>query len=254
MIHIFIGKGGVGKSTLACSLALSMNRRVRLFSADPMPNLRDILGGVIPENVDVEELNVDSAVDDYLRKSVDEVKRAYSYLSAINLDSLVSAINFTPGIEEHVILMEIEKEINDSSEIIMDMPPAGLALRVLGLPSAEEGWLDALIELRKKIVERRRALNKISGVQEENDEVLVRLGLMRDRASELKRKLLNSTVYVVTTGESLAEMEAERIEKALENLGFKCKRIYNMCEKGLPKLPFEPKGSKLYSLEVKKWM
>jgi len=249
MIHIFIGKGGVGKSTLACALALS-KEKVKLFSADPMSNLKDILG----ENtgIDIEELNVDSAVEEYLKKSVKEVKKAYNYLSALNLDSMVDAIEFTPGIEEHVMLVEIERVIN--GEVILDMPPAGLALRVLGLPSAEEGWLGALIALREKIVERRRALSKISGLQEEEDEVLERLKLMHDRTSELKRKLQSSVVYVVATKESLAEMEASRIENSLKRLGFKYKRVYNMCEGGIPKLPFEPKGENLRMLEVEKWM
>jgi len=256
MIHIFIGKGGVGKSTLACALALS-KEKVKLFSADPMSNLKDILG----ENtgIDMEELNVDSAVEEYLKKSVKEVKKAYNYLSALNLDSLVDTIEFTPGIEEHVMLVEIERVINggvitDIREVILDMPPAGLALRVLGLPSAEEGWLDALIALREKIVERRRALSKISGLREEEDEVLERLKRMRDRISELKKKLQSSIVYVVTTKESLAEMEASRIEDSLKRLGFKYKRVYNMCEGGIPKLPFEPKGEYLRMLEVEKWM
>jgi len=241
MIHIFIGKGGVGKSTLACALALS-REKVKLFSVDPMSNLKDILG----ENtgIDIEELNVDSAVEEYLKK-------AYNYLNALSMDSLVDTIEFTPGIEEHVMLVEIERVID--GEVILDMPPAGLALRVLELPSAEEGWLEALIALREKIVERRRALSKISGFQEE-DKVLERLKLMRDRTSELKRKLQSSIVYVVTTKESLAEMEASRIENSLKRLGFKYKRVYNMCEGGIPKLPFEPKGEKLRMLEVEKWM
>ncbi|MDY6985198.1 MAG: ArsA-related P-loop ATPase, partial [Candidatus Thermoplasmatota archaeon] len=101
MIYIFIGKGGVGKSTLACALALS-REKVKLFSADPMSNLRDILGE--DTGIDMEELNVDKAVEEYLKKSVKEVKKAYNYLSALNLDSLVNAIEFTPGIEEHVML------------------------------------------------------------------------------------------------------------------------------------------------------
>jgi len=254
MIHIFTGKGGVGKSTLACALALSMNEKVKLFSADPMPNLTDILRDEIPGNIDVEELDVDNAVEGYLKKSVEEVKRAYSYLGALNLDSLVNTIDFTPGIEEHVILLEIERVIGESSEVIIDMPPAGLALRILGLPSAEESWLGALIELREKIVARRRALNKISGLQEENDEILDKLKQMRDRISELKRKLLSSKVYVVTTEESIAEIEAGRIEDALKKLGFRYRRVQNMCRDGIPKLPFEPKGSELSMLEVKKWM
>lgn len=249
MIYIFIGKGGVGKSTLACALALS-REKVKLFSADPMSNLRDILGE--DTGIDMEELNVDKAVEEYLKKSVKEVKKAYNYLSALNLDSLVNTIEFTPGIEEHVMLAEIERAIN--GEVILDMPPAGLALRVLGLPSAEEGWLEALIGLREKIVSRRRALNKISGLQEEEDEVLERLKRMRDRSSELKGKLQSSIVYVVTTKESLAEMEASRIENSLKKLGFEYKRVYNMCESGIPKLPFEPKGKNLHMLEVEKWM
>lgn len=254
MIYIFMGKGGVGKSTLACALFYFhfYTDKIKLFSADPMSNLHDILEAT---SEDVEELDVDSAVEKYLKNSVNEVKRAYSYLSALSMDSLVEPISFMPGIEEHVILREIERVIDESKDVIIDMPPAGLALRILALPAAEESWLSALIELRKKIVERRMALSKIAvtGAQEE-DKVLERLKHMREKVSELKKKLQSGTVYVISTKDSLAELEAERIEKALKKFGFAYKRVHNMCDEGIPKFPFEPKGENLSLLEAKKWM
>ncbi len=249
MIHILMGKGGVGKSTLAC--ALSYTGKIKLFSADPMSNLHDILGAT---SEDVEELDVDSDVEKYLKNSVNEVKRAYSYLGALSMDSLVEPISFTPGIEEHVIMREIERVIDESRDVVIDMPPAGLALRILALPAAEESWLSALIELRKKIVERRMALSKIAGAQEGEDEVIERLRHMREKVSELKKKLQGGIVYVISTKDSLAELEAERIERALKKLGFAHKRVYNMCDEGIPKLSFEPKEKNLSLLEVKKWM
>jgi arsenite-transporting ATPase len=268
MMHVFMGKGGVGKSTIACafSLALARKGKVGLLSLDPMSNLGDILEeevgrGIMLGDLYVREVDVDAAVAAYLKKVNGEVKRSYRYLSAFNLDKRMDAIKLTPGIEEHVLLEEMTSFLREGFEtIVVDMPPAGMALRILALPYTEESWLSSLIELRTDIVRKRAAISKISGLTAEEDEILKRLFIMRARELEFLDTLRRSRYYVVKTPDVLAERESGRIKDSLWRMGLEnVQDVLNMCDNdgdfAVQRLSFEPRGiENLSLLGVERWL
>lgn len=73
----FTGKGGVGKTSLSCAVALSLadqGKRVLLVSTDPASNLDEMLGGVlsdqpqpVPGAARLSAMNIDPdrAAEDY---------------------------------------------------------------------------------------------------------------------------------------------------------------------------------------------
>ena len=171
-----VGKGGVGKTTCAAALALSLSKTcdTLIVSLDPAHNLGDIFETLLREetreiasHLSAMEVNMERAIDDYLRESARKLKDMYRYLKAINLEGYLDTIRLSPGIEEYATLEEIVR-ITSKAEgkheiIVFDMPPTGLTLRVLALPQVSLVWGEKLVKLRKQILSKRATIEHIEG-------------------------------------------------------------------------------------------
>ncbi len=153
----FVGKGGVGKSTLSATAAWQLSRagkRVFAISFDPAHNLGDIFGlslsdkkTRINENLDVAEANLDRAAEIYIQKNIDILTQIYSYTKAFNLDLYFKVLRYSPGVEEYAaltVLEEVFRTETDYDFIVFDTPPTALTLRILALPNIAVTWVDRL--------------------------------------------------------------------------------------------------------------
>lgn len=233
----FLGKGGTGKSTAsalaACFLA-ARGRRVLLLSLDPAHNQADIFDrpfSDVPQAVDerlrVAEVDQRRWVDRYLHSVHDHVKRAYSYHSAFNLDHWLDVLRDAPGIEEYGVILAFEhfrRTERDIDVMILDMPPTGLAMRVLRLPRLSLRWLSHLTALREEILRKKEIVHRIrvgSG-ELETDRVLGRLRQQGAFYADLRELLENparARIHLVFNPDRLSVREAERIAEELRGIG-----------------------------------
>jgi len=241
---IFIGKGGVGKTTCSASLALKLAEKGRtlIASLDPAHNLGDVYGvelsgkpRLIVENLYAMEVDTDLLTRKYLERTVGKIKDMYSYLKVLNLDRYVDSLKYSPGIEEYSILEGLIDLISQEYDyIILDMPPTGLTVKVLTLPYTALIWIDKLMGLRKDILGRRRAIESITGrkcvvidgqevsipVEEDEDPVMKELEDKKEKM-ELVREFLSQkcSIVLVTNPEPLSLFEGRRAIEALKNFG-----------------------------------
>ena len=238
----FLGKGGTGKTTLSTALAVSLarsGRRVLAVSLDPAHNLGDLLGVRLGEEpVRVEErllaleIDLGARVERHLAASRDEMKATYAYASALNVDSLFDLLRFSPGTEEHAVLLAIEdvdRVLAPSVDVVVwDTPPTALSLRFLAMPTVSTRWVAELRNLREKILGRRQAIARVNpestaaagAVTAADDAVHARLGTMRERFERLQGLFARrSLLAVVLNPDLLSVAEAERIAEALARLG-----------------------------------
>ena len=170
----FLGKGGVGKSTTSAITALYLSERgknVQLVSMDPAHNQSDIFeksfgekAVKVNDHLMVKEVDLNKWVKKYLSDIQFQVKKSYSYLTAFNLEHYLDLIKYSPGIEEYAMLMaykDICKKAKGVDYIIFDMPPTALTLKFMTLPQTSLLWLEKLMELRNKIIEKRKIISKI---------------------------------------------------------------------------------------------
>jgi arsenite-transporting ATPase len=243
--YIFLlGKGGVGKSTLATLTALEFaqeSRQILLISLDPAHNLSDITGvrlsnkpRQISKQVSALEINHKKWVQRYLTDVEHNVKNSYRYLSAINLDQYLGILQYSPGIEEYGLLLAFEelkkKYENEVDFMILDMPPTALALRFFTLARLSLTWLDKLITLRNELIKKRELITKIKmGRKEfETDNILTRLTEQQQRYQNVQSLLENSEVAkirIVVNPENLSMNESHDIVTTLKNLSIRVDQI-----------------------------
>jgi len=240
----FLGKGGVGKSTASALTALHLaesGKKVQLVSLDPAHNQSDIFekkfaekAVKINDNLTVKEVEISAWVKKYLADIQFQVKRSYSYLTAFNLENYLDIIKYSPGIEEYALLMayrNIRKKAKSVDYIIFDMPPTALTLKFLTLPQLSLLWLDNLLDLRNKIIEKRKIITKVRfGKKEiETDKIRNKLQEQIKEYDEVKAIFENpekTFLNLVLNTDKLSFSESELIVKNLSEFNISIKNIF----------------------------
>lgn len=155
------GKGGVGKTTVACAVALEAavaGHRVRLLSTDPAHSVWDALGahggGVapLPAGLQVEEVDADALVEqfrDRYRHLISEIALRGTVLDPKQVEALLEL--GLPGQDELMALLRLAECLDDPAidTVVVDTAPTGHTLRLLDQPDLLNAWitaLDALVE------------------------------------------------------------------------------------------------------------
>ncbi|NOX89871.1 MAG: ArsA family ATPase [Calditrichaeota bacterium] len=237
----FLGKGGVGKSTLAALTAIALsrqNRKVILLSLDRAHNLKDIIGTKINKDIarflKIVEANPDEFIQQYLRDSEKQLRKNYRYLTALNLEQHFKILRYAPGMEEHGLLLAYRHFLNSAKTVdflIADMPPTALALKFFGLPSVSLVWLNQLLILRQQILERKEIITRVKFGKEEIETDKVKNNL--ERQKEHYQAILNHFkdssecwINVVTNTDSVSIAETARILEFFKEMDFSVKNLF----------------------------
>lgn len=152
----FTGKGGVGKTSVASAMSLTMansGHRVLLISTDPASNLQDVFGqglsnepSLINGTTNLYALNLDpiQAAADYKERILEPYK---GKLPEAVLNSMEEQMSGACTVEiaafnQFSSLLTDEKITNAYDVIVFDTAPTGHTLRLLSLPSAWSGFLE----------------------------------------------------------------------------------------------------------------
>lgn len=170
---VFAGKGGVGKTTLACATALHLaqaypRRRILLFSSDPAHSLADCLDmpvGAEPTSIGhgLTAMEVDAMAEFSALKSTygDELDSFFSELTPgldFTFDRRVmqQMMDFAPpGVDEIAALSRavVFLREGDYGLFVLDAAPSGHLIRLLELPALLDDWLKAMFDLLLKYKE-----------------------------------------------------------------------------------------------------
>ncbi len=290
-MYLFTGKGGAGKTTCAAAFSLALaeeGRKVLLVSLDPAHNLGDVLDLPLgPEPAQAGpglralEADLGRVVRDKARRARRLLEERYRYLSVASLDPILSILGKAPGVEEEAaaeVLAEWERRAAEEGEIlVVDLPPSGQAWRVLSLPFLKLRWARSLLELRKKILDRRETLFHVLGeetparapgggtlpVTPGEDPVALKLEETIRRNQALGDSLADPSsarVVAVTLPSRLSLLETKRLEAHLgewkvplsalvlnragpSDLSLPVSFLGREADVLLPDLPEEPKGA-----------
>ena len=150
------GKGGVGKTTCAASIALQLatahpERKYTIISVDPAHALRDVFATEKPPaNLSVEFVDTKEKWSRFRERVGDEIERAIGALTPGNLsvaydsEALRKLIDIAPpGADELFAVSRLSELANDPSQAltIVDTAPTGHFLRLLELPATVGEWI-----------------------------------------------------------------------------------------------------------------
>ena len=243
-LHMYIGKGGVGKSTSssmeAIRFAKDKAKKVLLVSMDPAHNLHDLFETRLGEkqtkvtsNLSLSEFDLDKRSREYMASIRKELKGLYHYQQALNIDKYFNILKFAPGMEEYASLLVLEQCFSENryDEVLIDTPPTALTLKTLALPTVNLHWVDHLIGMREEIVQKK---NCIANIRKENlntlseDPIFGRLIRMQKRYAKLKEQLMNTEITeicLVLNEDDLSFSESLMIQEQLKLLSIGISKI-----------------------------
>jgi arsenite-transporting ATPase len=239
---LFVGKGGVGKTTCAAATALTLgdggapDRRILLLSTDPAHSLGDVLAARVgdeeqpvpggPASLGVRELDagrVFARRRERYRAAVDQLFDAIRGDSRFDVafDRTVARdlLDLAPGgLDELCALLAVTEALFPRAAagthhdlVVVDTAPTGHTLRLLALPGLALEWVRALLTTLLKYRE------------------VVGLGALAEDLLELSRGLRQlqallsdprqARVVVVTRPAALPRLETLRLLGRLEALG-----------------------------------
>jgi arsenite/tail-anchored protein-transporting ATPase len=153
----FTGKGGVGKTALACASAIRLadaGKRILLVSTDPASNLDDMLGAAlsnrptpIPGVDRLWALNIDpeKAADDYRERVISPYRQVWTESRLAELrEQLAGACTVEiAAFDEFAELLAGDEAEVPFDHVVFDTAPTGHTLRLLSLPRAWTGFLQS---------------------------------------------------------------------------------------------------------------
>ena len=156
--HLFFtGKGGVGKTSLACASAVLLGdagRLVLIVSTDPASNLRAVLDtqlGVRPtqvigaSRVDAININPEQAALDYRERTVAPYRGVLPEQEITLLQERLSGACTVEvaAFDEFALLLGDADNTAAYDHVIFDTAPTGHTLRLLELPAAWSSFLES---------------------------------------------------------------------------------------------------------------
>lgn len=228
------GKGGVGKTTFACAIALDQAQQVPeetvlLLSTDPAHSLGDVLLLPVddetrshPEvpNLQVRALDAERLLVDFKADYGAVLETLVERGSFVEDDDLSPVWDMDwPGLNELMGLLEIQRilRVGEVDRVVVDMAPSGHTLNLFGLMD----FLDTLLgSLRLFQDKHRYMLESLSGSYTEDAadqflaEMTADLAAGRSQLQDAER----TACWVVAIPEPLSLHETERFVDALADL------------------------------------
>ncbi|KDQ17712.1 hypothetical protein BOTBODRAFT_29868 [Botryobasidium botryosum FD-172 SS1] len=219
------GKGGVGKTTTSCSLAIqlaSCRESVLLISTDPAHNLSDAFGQKFSKeatlvngfpNLYAMEIDPTSSIQEMIEQS-DQQGGAMGAM----MQDLAFAI---PGVDEAMGFAEIMKHVKSMqySVIVFDTAPTGHTLRFLSFPSVLEKALGKISALSGRFGPMLQQMSTMMGAPAGGQEdMFAKLESMRAVITEVNTQFKDpekTTFVCVCISEFLSLYETERLVQEL---------------------------------------
>lgn len=233
MSWIFVGgKGGVGKTTTSCCLAVELAKRrksVLLLSTDPAHNTSDAFNQKFT--------NKPTLVKSFSNLYCMEVDASFTESTEFKLQKneilqniLCDVVQSFPGIDEAFCFAELMMAVKhmDYSVIVFDTAPTGHTLRLLSFPELIKKALNYAMNLREKLKGPFNVLQTMTKGETDFEAFYDKISNMSSLAANIQDKFQNekeTTFVCVCIPEFLSVYETERLIQELIKKNISCFNI-----------------------------
>lgn len=221
----FTGKGGVGKTSLACATAVEMadlGNVVLLVSTDPASNLKDVLESLVDENINpvhginnLFAINIDpeNSAEEYRNRVTQPLEGIYSKkeIKKIREDLSGACTTEIASFDEFSRFVSGEAEGTKFDVVIFDTAPTGHTLRLLELPAAWSGFTD-------ENPDGASCLGPTSALKRGKERYHTVVNRLRDATL--------TSFYIVARADNASLKEASRTSNELNELGMRNQLLY----------------------------
>lgn len=214
----FTGKGGVGKTSMACATAVGLaekGKKILLISTDPASNLDEVLETKLNStptqvngvpNLFAMNINPIEAAGEYRERMVGPYRGILPDATIQQMEEQLSGACTVEiaGFSEFSKFVGDESVVKDYDNVVLDTAPTGHTLRLLNLPSA---WND-FIESNKT---GSSCLGPVSGLSEQK--------ILFENVVEALKNPERTLLVLVSRAEVMSFNEANRASLELRELG-----------------------------------
>jgi arsenite-transporting ATPase len=220
----FTGKGGVGKTSLACATSIALadqGKRVLLVSTDPASNLDEVLGQKlngaptpIPGVPNLLALNIDpeAAAHAYRERLVGPYRGKLPDAIVRGMEEQLSGACTMEiaAFDEFSRLLGQPEATAEFDHVVFDTAPTGHTLRLMTLPTAWTGFLDTNTTGNS-------CLGPLAGLQKQR--------VIYEHAVAALADGQRTTLVLVSRAQKAALAEAERTSGELAAIGVRNQRL-----------------------------
>ena len=222
--HLFFtGKGGVGKTSVACATAIGLadaGKRVLLVSTDPASNLDEVLGAslgtrpvAVPGVPSLHALNLDpAAARAYRERVVGPYRELLPPAAVRSMEEQLSGACTVEiaAFDEFARLLGEPAATAEYDHVLFDTAPTGHTLRLLTLPSAWTGFVE-------QSAFGTSCLGPLAGLEKQR--------VLYDATVKALSDPARTTMVLVARPEPSALAEAARTSAELAALGIRNQRL-----------------------------
>ena len=220
----FTGKGGVGKTSLACTTALSLcssGKKVLLVSTDPASNVGQVFETEIGNKItairnvaglDAIEINPEQAAAEYRERIVGPMRDILPIETLKSIEEQLSGACTTEiaAFDEFTALLTDNDLVERYDHVVFDTAPTGHTIRMLRLPGAWSGFLEA----GKGDAS---CLGPLAGLEKQRERYAAAVDRLSDAAS--------TQLVLVARPRQSALNEVARTSKELASIGIKNQQL-----------------------------
>lgn len=253
------GKGGVGKTSCAASLAVKFansGHPTIVVSTDPAHSLsdsfaQDLTGGMLVPVQGLDnplfalEINPEKAREEFRSASQGSggsggVK---DMMDSMGLGMLVEQLGDLklgelldtppPGLDEALAISKVmqfveSQEYNMFTRIVFDTAPTGHTLRLLSLPDFLDASIGKILKLKQKLSSATSAIKSVFGKEAKPDDSSAKLEKLKERMGKVRdlfRDTESTEFVIVTIPTVMAISESSRLHASLEKENVPVKRL-----------------------------